>query len=139
MPWSDPVQLTDFGCGMADWAPDGASLVCDAGDEFARVSRDGEVLSRYDPSTAGLDTPQFLNLQFSPDGSKIYFRAIHEDGSDGVWWVPANGGDAAKVVAFDDPSLSVPIDLTLLTVGRGNLYLTISEYESDIYVMDLDW
>jgi Tol biopolymer transport system component len=137
MPWSDPVQLTDFGCWLPDWAPDGASLVCDAaGDEFARVSRHGDVLSRYDPSTAGLHTPEFPHFQFSPDGSRIYFLGTHEDGSEGVWWIPANGGDATKVVAFDDPSLSVPGGFT---VGPENLYITISEYESDIWVMDLEW
>jgi len=138
MPWSDPVQLTDFECSDPDWAPDGASLVCGTlEDEIARVSRDGEVLARYDPWTAGRQkTTSFL---FSPDGSRIYFVGIHEDGSEGVWWIPANGGDAAKVVAFDDPSLSVPTDLPLLTVGPENLYLTISEYESDIWVMDLEW
>jgi len=137
--WSAPVQLTDFGCWFPDWAPDGASLVCDAETGFARVSRDGEVLSRYDPSTAGLQNSS--SLQFSPDGSRIYFLDIHEDGSRGVWWIPANGGDATKVVAFDGPSLSVPITvaLNILTVGPENLYLTIAQYESDIWVMDLEW
>ena len=42
---------------------------------------------------------------FSPDGSRIYFLGTHEDGSRGVWWIPANGGDATKVAALDDPSL----------------------------------
>ncbi len=50
--------------------------------------------------------------------------------------VTTDGGDATKVVAFDDPSLTV---LGTITVGPENLYLTISEYESDIYVMDLEY
>ena len=99
------------------------------------MSRDGEVLSRYDPSTAGLRVFA-TSLEFSPDGSRIYFVATHEDGSQGVWWIPANAGDATKVVAFHDPSLTV---FGALTVGPENLYLTISEYESDIYVMDLEY
>jgi serine/threonine-protein kinase len=136
LPWSDPVQLTDFRCSDPDWAPDGASLVCDTEeDELARVSRDGEVLSRYDPWTAG---QQVLGtFRFSPDGSRIYFLGAHEDGSRGVWWIPANGGDATQVVAFDDPSVAVLEGF--LTVGPENLYLTVAEYESDIWVMDLDW
>ena len=134
-PWSHPVQLTDPRCGFPDWAPDGASLLCYArGGEWARVSRDGDVLSRYDPSTAGLR--RFANLQFSPDGSRIYVLATHEDGSEGMWWIPASGGSATEVVAFDDPSVRV---LELFTVSPENLYLTIAEYESDIWVMDLDW
>jgi Tol biopolymer transport system component len=76
------------------------------------------------------------NPQFSPDGSRIYTVATEEDGSEGVWWIPANGGDATKVVAFDDPSLTVP---GYLTVGPEHLYLTIAEYESDIWVMDLEY
>ena len=134
MPWGDPVQLTDFGCRFPNWAPDGSSVMCDTGPEMVLVSRDGEVLSRYDPSTAGLQGYSFP--QFSPDGSRIYMVGTHEDGSQGVWWIPADGGDAAKVVAFDDPSMTVP---GYLTVGPENLYLTISKYESDIWVMDLDW
>ena len=138
MPWSDPVQLTDFGCPWPDWAPDGASVVCNAEEEgavkWARVSRDGKVLSRYDASRAGLHG--FPAPQFSADGSRIYFTAAHEDGSRGVWWIPAEGGDPTKIVAFDDPSLTVP---GFFSVGPEHLYLTIAEYESDIWVMDLEW
>jgi tricorn protease-like protein len=99
------------------------------------VSREGEVLARYDPSAAGLQS--FSRLRFSPDGSRVYVVATHEDGSEGVWWIPADGGDAKKVVAFDDPSLGVAG--FQLTVGSEDLYLTIAEHESDIWVMDLDW
>lgn len=76
------------------------------------------------------------SFRFSPDGSRIYFVGTHEDGSLGVWWIPANGGNATKVVALDDPSLTVA---PILTVGPENLYLTLSEYESDIWVMDLEY
>ncbi len=136
LPWSDPVQLTDFGCRYPRWAHDGASLVCHTGGgRWARVSRDGEVVSRYDPSTAGLR--EFgVSLQFSPDGSRIYFLGTHEDGSAGLWWIPADGTDATKVVAFDDPSLILP---GFFSVGPEDLYLTIAKYESDIWVMDLEW
>jgi Tol biopolymer transport system component len=134
LPWNDPVQLTDFGCALPDWAPDGASLVCRTEAGWVRVSEDAEVLSRYDPTTAGIQS--FTNLQFSSDGSRLYVVGAQEDGSRGVWWIPVDGGDATKVVAFDDPSLTVA---GYLTVGPEDLYLTISEYESDIWVMDLDW
>ena len=97
------------------------------------VSRDGEVLWRL-AKPAGIVATSML--RFSPDGSRIYFLGSHEDGTGGVWWIPANGGDATKAVAFDDPSLTVPWGLT---VGREHLYLTIARYESDIWVMDLEW
>ncbi len=53
-----------------------------------------------------------------------------------MWLVPVTGGEATQLVAFDDPSLSV---FNTLTVGPDHFYLTISEYESDIYVMDLEY
>jgi Tol biopolymer transport system component len=133
--WSAPVQLTDFGCGWPDWAPDGASLVCDAaGNSFARVSTDGDVRSRY-----GFSDPVLIRTvrpQFSHDGSRVYFIASDVDGVRGVWWIPADGGEATTVVVFDDPSLTV---LDMMTVGAEHLYLTIAEYESDIWVMDVEW
>lgn len=74
---------------------------------------------------------------FSTDGSRIYFIGFHEDGSRGVWWMPADGGDATKTVAFDDPRLIIH---GFLTVGAENLYLTLADrVESDIWVMDLEW
>jgi Tol biopolymer transport system component len=133
-PWGAPVQLTDFGCRIPDWAPDGASLVCYAGDELVRVSREGQVLARYGFLKAGLRG--IARPQFSPDGSRIYFLATEEDGSQGVWWVLVSEGEPAKAVAFDDLAVVV---LPFLTVGPRSLYLTIAQYESDIWVMDLDW
>lgn len=75
------------------------------------MSREGEVLWRYDRSNAGLQSV-----------------------SRGVWWTPATGGDATQVASFDDPAMTV---YGGLTVGPEHLYLTIVEYESDIWVMDL--
>jgi serine/threonine-protein kinase len=135
-PWSDPIQLTDLdSCARPAWSHDGESLVCSTGrGGWALVSRHGEVLSRNDGSTVSLT--RFSSPRFSPDDSRLYMIGTHEDGSTGVWWVPADGGDATMVVAFDDPSLMV---LPVLAVGPDKLYLTIAEYESDIWAMDLDW
>jgi Tol biopolymer transport system component len=135
LPWSEPVQLTDFGCGDPEWAPDGASLACRLMEDlvWVRVSRNGDVLSRYDASDTGLQSID--RLRFSVDGSRIYVIATGQDGSAGVWWIPENGGEATKVVAFDDPSLTVP---GFFTVGPEQLYLTVAEYESDIWVMDVE-
>jgi Tol biopolymer transport system component len=72
---------------------------------------------------------------FSPDGSRIYFYGIHEEGSDAIWSISANGGEATKVVAFDHPSLTG----LRFTVVSGNVYFVLTESESDIWVMDLEW
>jgi Tol biopolymer transport system component len=134
-PWGDPVQLTDFYCRYPDWNPRADVIACDTfGEEIVQVSPEGEVLSRYHRSNAGLRSVR--NPQSSWDGSRTYFRATQEDGSQGVWWIPASGGEATEVVAFDDPSMSVS---GILTAGPEHLYLTIAKYESDIWVMDLEW
>jgi hypothetical protein len=47
-----------------------------------------------------------------------------------------------KVVALDDPTKEIASILggsTSLTVGPENLYVTISDYDSDIWVADLEW
>ncbi len=120
------------------WHPAGTSLVCRLTDsttstdteDLVRVSREGEVLARYNGMPVG------WTAGLSPDGSRIYLAGTHR-GSKGVWWIPANGGDLTKVVAFDDPSLVVPWDA--FSVGDGHLYITLVRYESDIHVMDLEW
>lgn len=139
LPWSDPVQLTDFGCMWPDWAPDGSGVLCHSDAEMVLVSREAEVLARYDPLTGGL--LRFTSHRYSPDGSRIYFFGLHEDGSWGVWWIPPSGGDATKVIAIDDPVVGVFYLLWAapLTVGPDHLYLTLSDYDSDIWVMDLEW
>ena len=65
----------------------------------------------------------------------MYFRGRHEDGSSGVWSAPVGGGAATMLVAFDDPSVLV----VGFAIGSDDIYLTISEYESDIWVMDLSY
>jgi serine/threonine-protein kinase len=144
MPWGEPVQLTDFGCLSPSWAPDGASLVCNGDDPDAepearwapmRISRNGEVIWRHSPTPVAFRIQWSSSPRFSTDGSRIYFVATDEEGR-GVWWIPAEGGQAARIVTFDDPPLSVWPNLT---VGPENFYFTIAEYESDIWVMDLDW
>jgi len=132
-PWSDPVQLTDFGCGHPKWAPDGGSLVCysQRRGEFVRVSRDGEVLARLakpEGMASVVDARFSLGLS-----SRIYFFGTHEDGTEGEWWMPVNGGEATNVVTHNDPSVPWFI------LGPENVLLLITEQESDIWVMDLEW
>jgi Tol biopolymer transport system component len=132
-PWGTPEQLTEDPCWWPDWAPDGTSLVCDSGVGLVRVSTSGTVLWRLElsPVMVTVDQPHF-----SLDGSKIYFLAEHQDGRRGIWSIPSDGGEATVVVAFDDPSLTV---LSYLSLDAERFYLTIGEYESDIWVADLDW
>ncbi len=72
---------------------------------------------------------------WSRDGRFIYFSATRTDGSQGLYSVPAAGGEPRLLVRYDDPTKQVFI--WGFSVGDGKVYLTVSEFESDIYVMDL--
>jgi hypothetical protein len=83
----------------------------------------------------------FARLRYSPDGSRIYFWCYSLDGTVGICWIPSGGGDVTKVVALDDPTKEIAAIFIgpALTVGTENLYVTISDYDSDIWVADLEW
>jgi TolB protein len=142
-PWGDPVQLTDFECGRPSWAPNGRAFVCNAGyDDSLRVSRmaivarSGEVEDIYEIDGG------FASAAYSPDGSRIFFWRYGLDGSVEMRSIPSGGGAAFSVVVLDDRTKEMPgllIGAPALTVGPKNLYVTISEYDSDIWVADLEW
>ena len=71
---------------------------------------------------------------WSADGQSLYFQGVMGDGSSDLYGVPVGGGEPRVVVQFDDPSKIVQFQLSL---SGETIYLTLSEQESDIYVMDL--
>ena len=100
-------------------------------------SRSGETqwTLRSDPS-AGI--PHLLRAQFSADGNSIYAYGVAPDGSQGIWAIPSSGGDPVLVIENDDDALWA--NLYSFEVGPDNrIYLAVAEYESDIWVMDLEW
>jgi dipeptidyl aminopeptidase/acylaminoacyl peptidase len=148
-PWHEVVRLTDFGCFPVGWVRDGSGVLCVTGGglmgadpavtpELLAVSPEGSVLWRYplgarNHLTMSINVPE---LRFSRDGSTVYFPAAHEDGRSGIWAMPAGGGPARLVVVDDDPALVLRGGIS---VGPDRLYLTVSQYESDIWVMNLRW
>jgi Tol biopolymer transport system component len=136
LPWGDPARVTELPCGALEWFPDGKSLLCFGGreDGWMRVATSGEVMARYE-SPPGV--ARFRSPRFSPDGSRMYFVGVGDDGWAGVWWMPTEGGEPNRILAFDDPALS--LQWISLNVGPDHLYFTIDENESDIRVVDLDW
>ena len=97
------------------------------------VSLEGEVLWRYDLGNAGLR--RIRRPRLSWDGSTIYFRGTHEDASEGIWAMPAQGGEPNLVVVNDD---AVVFGRLNLSVDPNHLYITVAEHESDIWVMDVE-
>jgi len=141
--WHAPVQLTDLNLAPLDWAPDGSGFVSPWGDERDRriavvvlVGADGRVSRRTWPAASQL---RFFNaytgLRYSRNGRTVHGLGVHQDGRRGIWAIPVAGGAPRLVVASDDPALVA----RFLSVGPDRLYLTVSEYESDIWVAKLRW
>jgi Tol biopolymer transport system component len=132
--WSEPARLTEVRCNYAERAPAGGLLLC-RGDR-GRVS----VLSAQTGRVQVADFAAANHLsamrleRFSLDGKTVYAAATGPDGRKGIWAIPAAGGPSRLVVAYDDPTL---VPSAFLSVGREYLYVTISEYESDIWVATL--
>jgi hypothetical protein len=62
----------------------------------------------------------------------IYFPAIHENGSRGLWAIPLSGAQPILVV---ESTVWAP---DFFSEGPDNLYVTVAEHESDIWVMDVE-
>ena len=79
----------------------------------------------------GSDTARFA--AWSEDGSLIYFLAQDDNGKQSIWAVSSDGGSPSMVVDFLDskPGLVPP------AIGGNRMYYTISETDSDIWVMEL--
>jgi serine/threonine-protein kinase len=141
--WREPTRLTDFGCWSQGWTPDGNGVLCQvldmtAGsfepDEPVIVSRQGEVLWRHDATIDGLALT-YSYMAFSQDASIIYATARHNDGREGIWAIPVQGGEPRLIVAFDDDERLAQMWLSV----RGDwLYLTVRQDQSDIWVADVE-
>ncbi len=146
-PWSDAIQMSDFGCQPSDWAPDGSGVLCNVGASPAGgfgaaaslvlLSREGEDLWRYDLATGGLEL-QSLYQRFSRDGSTVYAWVRHEDGREGIWAIPVQGGEPSLVVGYvgyDDAEIAAE---RWLSVGPDRLYVSVRQAEIDIWVADVE-
>ncbi len=64
----------------------------------------------------------------------VYFHAHDMTGLRGLYAIPMEGGRPRLVVRYDDPTMQVHFGFT---IGNGRVYLSVAEYDSDIYVMDM--
>jgi Tol biopolymer transport system component len=135
-PWHEPRRLTDLACSYQVWAHDGSGLLCGSPGEtvLSLVSPSGTVLRRRDLAASGLR--EVGPPAMSPDGTTLYLRAAR-GGQAGIWAWPMSGGEPRMIVSFEDPSMTVLSYPGTINVTRDRLYLTVGEYESDVWVMDL--
>jgi len=138
--WHDAEQLTNVGCGAPIWAPDGSGVLCDAGKDLLFFSPKGRLLWRRNlvPSAGllGYGAPAY-----SRDGRTICLWAAHRDGRWGYWTIPVAGGTPRMVISWDDPQVYVPgVNEPLRPdLGRDRLFLTVAQYDSDIWLARLRW
>ena len=130
--WSAPRQLTHDGGDSPRWSPEGSQIAHATPNGIGVVSLDGDARLLLD-SLAGLNNIE--NPVWSQDGRSIYFIAADSAGSKGLYVMSAAGGRPRLRVRFDDPSRPV---WRVFSVSEGKLYVSIAEFESDIYVMDLE-
>ena len=142
-PWRGPVALGGFACYPGAWAPDGSGFVTSRGAEgdpgtatMVLVSSEGSATRRALPAASELQLGAFP--RFSRDGRTIYGSGVRRDGRGGVWAIPASGaGKPQLVIAYDDPALVNVFGS--LSVSTDRLFLTVAQYESDIWVAKLRW
>ncbi|NJD11811.1 MAG: hypothetical protein FIB01_15685 [Gemmatimonadetes bacterium] len=135
--WGNAVQLSDSGISARlDWSPDGRGILSSrAGSELFLVGLDRRIVWRH--NLTAVDSLTLTGrIRYARDGRTIYFGASHRDGRAGIWALPVAGGPARLAVAFDDPALVAAFG-GMISVGPDRLYLTVSEFESDIWVADL--
>ena len=134
--WHEAVQLTDFACSVSDVG---------AGRQRCAVQRrEGPGLRLASGARALAPQPRAASRLRLIGRCAVLPRrpndlrepATHEDGRQGVWAIPAAGGTPRLVVAFDDQALA---SLRTLQRRPDRLYLTVSQYESDIWVAKLQW
>jgi Tol biopolymer transport system component len=135
--WSTARQLTKHGGFGGRWSPDGSHLAYVAPRQVRLMGSgdDGEATSRvvYDGSdtTSGKANP--VAIRWAPDGRTIYMKTFDAQGRAALWALGLDGGAARMLVRFDEPLR--PTRRPEFAVDAKRLYFTLSQSESDVWVM----
>jgi Tol biopolymer transport system component/tRNA A-37 threonylcarbamoyl transferase component Bud32 len=129
-------KLVDQG-QWAAWSPDGEHLsyVTDVLGGGLRVVHVGSGQSRvvYDETLPG--APLAETSEWSADGRTIYFKSHDADGDGVIWSVPSSGGTPRRLLKLGDGRLRS--DRYGFAIGHGQLYYTLYDRQSNIWMMDV--
>jgi len=132
-----PRRLTTEGGFMPKWSPDGTRIAfLEPGalltDSFVSVLslQSGEVERLVHLGNVGVGY-----VAWSEDGRTIYYKDQQSDGAESLWSVPASGGEPQALVHFDDPER--PSTRREFAHDGERFYFTLTEHESDIWMMEL--
>jgi len=131
--WDEPRQLTFEGGTQPHWSSDGQLLYVGQA-AIKIIARDGRerVLLRF--PTEGITEVE--TGRWSADGEMVYIKGIDGLGRHALWSMSADGGYPRPIVRFDSPTRE-PVEY--FAVGGDRLYFALTEIDSDIWVMDLEW
>ena len=133
--WEEPAQLTFDGGAYPRWSPSD-DLIAYIEESSLRIISPEEgtprvLVPRQDPAT--LPIPRFP--AWSSDGLTVYYKAYDAALQSSIWSVSASGGLPRLLVVFDEPAR--PSHRHEFTTDGERFFFTITERESDIWVMDL--
>lgn len=132
--WGTPEVIIDHLNLGAKWSTARNMIVYDNGllSDRAIYTWDPQTeQSRVIPETQGMSASIPM---WSRDGNTIYFMAPFNEEGQSLWAVPTDGGLPRKIVDLSGVELGVGSP----TVDAERIYYTVSEIESDIWVLDLE-
>lgn len=129
--WSVPVKWRSSATG-GKWTSDGRYMIAQARGDLYAESRGG--VRRRLVTGAELHG-RLVMTATGPDPATAYFRVIDSTGVHAFYSIPVTGGRPRLVVRLEETS-RLPARVIFSTDGR-RLYFTLTEAESDIWVMRL--
>ena len=135
--WGKPAMRM-AGVWPRDWSPDGRFLLGIRRSDTAIVvlpvdSGAARVVSSF--RSVAQSAPVIVGeVHWSPDGATIYLKVDRAD-TTRIWSVPIAGGSPRLLAQLTDPvRISARRDFA---VDRSHLYFTLTDRQSDLWVVDL--
>jgi TolB protein len=133
-PWSAPRQITTTTGRHPRWSRDGSRILYNTdANEIGIVTLSGEDHRVFSARSAGFTGAEWP--LWSPDGRSVYFTGADSSGAQGLYSMPAEGGIPRVLIRFDDPSKQLPFSFS---VSDDKVYLSVTQYDSDIFVTDIE-
>jgi Tol biopolymer transport system component/tRNA A-37 threonylcarbamoyl transferase component Bud32 len=132
-PWGAPREVVAGASPFFTWTSSGDHLIYSpTAGGLRKVRLTGEEDTAMDLGSTSEPAWPYL----APDG-RLFYRAFGADGVRGIFAMALDGSEPQRVVRFD--ASGVVSSGFGITVRDSSLVLTVSENESDIYLMELEY
>jgi Tol biopolymer transport system component len=112
------------------WNPDSQSLTFETPSGLWKIAVGGGTPIQL------LADEHIVNHRWSPDGRTIYLRKQELGGIDGIWALPASGGQPRRVLRLADPTRHP--DRREFAVDDHRFLLLLTEHDADLWLLELD-